>query len=532
VRGRTEGGAAQIVRTACLSLVASVAVTACGAAKPTESAVPPSVRDTSPPPTPSPLTAEREGLVLEAELRATTTELIAEVVVRNDRDAPAHLVPDMCGRVVEVFLVRTAIEPEGRRWTGSVQAVKDLVLGDQAARQGPDRFHPPLPPANGDFESYCPRPEAPIELAPGEERAERWTLPRIFASALDAVGSEGSAIRVEVVEAKSVDELEFLNVVSWSDADGERAGRNVQIEQPADKLVHTLPGDVTDRRSRGELFDLLVAGSDELRGWIEEQPADGWRDAQLTPAAPGFGPDFAEVRLRLVTAGFERAAVVGATPDGSSITLELPGPEHRTRQFARRPATLPTGIALIPEPDAYELTDDVLLPEIFLPSGRLVVGEYLLDSEGLDVETDLPPGRYRVHATLATSDDGADARVAYATLVVSDAPTARWEEVGGIAVDGGTTAFISTEGRDALVELFESDEAAWERFWLEDAWDSQVAHDYLATELKIDGDLNMVYLGAGYGDGGYPVFVGFDTAGQPTQVVVDFYVVHLDWPGS
>jgi hypothetical protein len=69
----------------------------------------------------------------------------------------------------------------------------------------------------------------------------------------------------------------------------------------------------------------------------------------------------------------------------------------------------------------------------------------------------------------------------------------RWEELGVVAVDGGSTSFVSTEGRDALVDLFEADEPAWERFWLEDVWDSHVAHDYLATEWTIAGELNLAH---------------------------------------
>jgi hypothetical protein len=34
----------------------------------------------------------------------------------------------------------------------------------------------------------------------------------------------------------------------------------------------------------------------------------------------------------------------------------------------------------------------------------------------------------------------------------------------------------------------------------------------------------------GYGDGGYGVYVGLDKDGKPTQFVIDFAIVHLDWP--
>jgi uncharacterized protein DUF4241 len=351
----------------------------------------------------------------------------------------------------------------------------------------------------------------------------------LFASALDEVGSEGSVVRVEVVEARSADELEFLNGLSWVDADGDRTGRNLRVERPAAEIIRTLPSETSESPSQAELFDELIGGSAELREWIEAQPADGWREAELIPAFPELGGEFSHHRLRLVTTEFERAATILATPDGAVVSLDLPGPDDRLRQFARTPASLPAGIGLIPEPDAYVLTERLHLPDLVLPSGGLVVGEYLLEADdGLSVETSVAPGVHPVHATLARHAGG-DVRVAFATLVASAEPTVRWEEAGWIAVDGGSTTFLSTEGRDALIALFEADAAAWERFWFEPVFDSLTAHDHLATEIAMDGGVNLVHFNSGFGDGGYPVFIGYDEANAPTQIVVDFFVVHLDW---
>jgi hypothetical protein len=63
------------------------------------------------------------------------------------------------------------------------------------------------------------------------------------------------------------------------------------------------------------------------------------------------------------------------------------------------------------------------------------------------------------------------------------------------------------------------------------AFDSLIAHDYLVTEWPIDERVNLVLFSTGVGDGGYPVFVGFDRDGEPTRFVIDFLLVHLDWPG-
>ena len=60
-------------------------------------------------------------------------------------------------------------------------------------------------------------------------------------------------------------------------------------------------------------------------------------------------------------------------------------------------------------------------------------------------------------------------------------------------------------------------------------FDSMVAHDYLATEWALTPETNLVQVSSGVGDGGYPVYIGFDAHEKPTRVVVDFYLLHLSW---
>jgi hypothetical protein len=164
----------------------------------------------------------------------------------------------------------------------------------------------------------------------------------------------------------------------------------------------------------------------------------------------------ATLRFEMVTTAFERAAVITAAPDGSDVVLDLPGVADRTREFPRTAGTLPPGIAALPDSE-YDLTEDLALGDVLLPSGRVVVGEYLFDAEPLEFQ--VPPGPYPAHATLARYKDQEFDSVAFATLVLSDAPTVRWEETTDIAVDGGTTTITSVEGRDKLGRVFDDDQA-------------------------------------------------------------------------
>ena len=198
--------------------------------------------------------------------------------------------------------------------------------------------------------------------------------------------------------------------------------------------------------------------------------------------------------------------------------------------FERRRATLPPGIARIPEKDDLILTDDLFPDLLVLPSGA-VVADGALAGEVDPLAFPAEPGSYPVHVTLARPPGSQFDDVALASLVTSDAPTVTWREVSVVGVDGGTAGFTSVEGSKALGQLISGDAAAWSAYSF-DAFDSLVAHDSLVTESAIDADTNLVLFSTGYGDGGYPVFVGLDADGKPTRFVIDFLLIHLAWPAG
>ncbi len=80
---------------------------------------------------------EHDGLAVEAQVTSTGSSIAVDAIVRNDREEPIHLVPDQCGRIVDVDLERTSFLPEGKRWDGSIQAVKEIALRDQRIRREP-----------------------------------------------------------------------------------------------------------------------------------------------------------------------------------------------------------------------------------------------------------------------------------------------------------------------------------------------------------------------------------------------------------
>ena len=474
------------------------------------------------------MSGEHDGLVVEGQVTDTGSSIAVEVLVRNQRDEVVHLETDQCGRIVDVELERTTFRRQGRHWGGSIQAAKELVLNDQRFDDDADGFAPRRVGDHSSAVPECQRPDHAIPLEPGASIAERWELPFADSSTLKEVGSDAALVSIEAIEARDPTAMEYFDIVYFLDEDADRAGRVARAELPLSGVLERAPTEPVTGPTRGELFDRLL-DDEELRAWIEAQPADSWGHADLRPAYPGYGADFERLRLEMVTTAFERAAVVTAEPDGSNPTIELPGEEFRTREFPRTAGTLPPGIDSLPDSD-FLLSDDLQLGDVLLPSGQVIVGEFIFDAAPLAAR--VAPGAYPVHATLVSYPEARDSeRVAFVSLVLSDAPTVRWEEADPIAVDGGTATITSIEGRDELNRIFDDDELAATDLDMQ-IFDSMIAHDYLATEWALTPETNLVQVASGVGDGGYPVFVGFDAAGNPTRVVIDFLLLHLGWPGA
>jgi hypothetical protein len=461
---------------------------------------------------------DRRGLDLRMTLSATGDSLVIETRVSNKRGEAVHVVSDQCGRITEVVVARTRFEPTGRIWGGSLQAVKRLILADQRSQQDPDRFQPRRPGDTSSRVPPCRRPERPLTLRAGDSVDERWELPFKDADALDAVGSAGSVVRAEVVEARDPSEPEFLDMLPTGEADAVRRGRRLRLERPASRVVER-PVSARREPSPGQLYDRLLADRTLWR-WLAAQPVDSWREAQLW-ATPGG------LRFKAITTRYERAVAATARPDATGVETHVPGRSDLSRTWVRRRATLPPGIHLIRQREGWSPTKDVVAEKVGLPSGRIVVGEYLLEERPLRVRA--RPGRYAVHATLARYEKERSDSVALATLVLSNRPTSRWEQASAIAVDGGTAVITSAEAAAAIRAAFDRSQERWERL-SEEMFDSLTAHDYQVTEFALGRGLNLAQFSSGLGDGRYPVFVGFDAEGRPTRVVIDFLLLRLDWP--
>ena len=280
---------------------------------------------------------DRDGLDLDVKVVATGDSLVADATVRNTRSTPVQLDADQCGRVTEVILARTIFEPEGATYTGSLGAVKKLLLEQQRSNQSSDRFAPRRVTGGSDPPD-CVRPTRPITIAPGGTIAERWELPFGMADGLAAVGSEHETVRAEAVESVAADTLRFLDILPAGEAEATRQDRNVVAETPASGVLDRSPTRPNTDPSLGQMFDRMVQDG-AVREFISAQSADSWRRATILPTGASGALEF-----RAVTTAFERALLVDLARDGAVVgDPGLPGPDDVARTLERRPATRAPG---------------------------------------------------------------------------------------------------------------------------------------------------------------------------------------------
>jgi hypothetical protein len=168
------------------------------------------------------------------------------------------------------------------------------------------------------------------------------------------------------------------------------------------------------------------------------------------------------------------------------------------------------------------------LGELHLPSGQIGACDPFMGlGEGAAWLT-VPPGRYPVKLTIAQKGL-LDAYEAYLTLLVDpDADEVRREERqddnwGGIGVDAGAVCFVDAEAARRCVD------ADWEAItggpggWIERLHDPASAG--INLPLPGDVDANIVICRSGFGDGIYPVIVGYDAADRVVRVHIDLLVI-------
>jgi hypothetical protein len=167
-------------------------------------------------------------------------------------------------------------------------------------------------------------------------------------------------------------------------------------------------------------------------------------------------------------------------------------------------------------------------------SGRIAAFDPLVEDAPEPFVTAFPKGAFAVE--LAVARIGDDERIAFARVVFSDRPVARWElallkgqdpadlgpdEFFGYGVDSGTGAFMDAEAAKALAAGLRADDALSDRIVTRMDEVSRTTWSAVLWDL---GGRNAALFSSGWGDGFYASYVGYDAKGRVVRLLTDFGV--------
>jgi hypothetical protein len=183
------------------------------------------------------------------------------------------------------------------------------------------------------------------------------------------------------------------------------------------------------------------------------------------------------------------------------------------------------------------------LGHVRISSGRIVVADPFVGIDQPPIAAPVPAGRHPVRLAVLQGTMGRG-RVAFARVDFTDRPVVRWETARpeeiqrdaenpdgtwGFAVESGTAAFFDPEAGKAAAAAAKGNDGYFDT-WLVNGQNAG-AKERGATgafRLVVDvGPANVVAFDAGWGDGVYTAYAGYDADGAIAALIADFDI--LDW---
>lgn len=193
--------------------------------------------------------------------------------------------------------------------------------------------------------------------------------------------------------------------------------------------------------------------------------------------------------------------------------------------------------------------------ELVLPSGRLLACDPISSLDGDPFEAQLEPGTYQAHLIIAELRD--EKSVAYAVIDLQPSSTVRrWElaelpsstetsifngdDEMGFAVDSTLAAFLDAETQAELLnyhQIVMPEDNDYERhIWGRINKRRRTGAGWTTLDLRRDLAIpvadgrNMLLFDAGFGEGYFSTYLGYDQENQLVKIVTDFEVLDLRFP--
>jgi hypothetical protein len=475
-------------------------------------------------------TAAAQGgvqLTTALSLRQTAPQVIdvvADVSIVNGDSAVAYIGIN-CLNPVSVDYRSTRPDPAGPPYSASATALRDRIMQYRHSLDGsltfstqPDDKIPSAAPA-------CDQSGPPI-LAPFQRLAFRLSSPLLVA---------GTAY----VDTRTTDVVSVLQLgdppLPGASPAPIKATKTIELRTPLQQLASYSLAPRSELEATALRFDSMMKKPD-LAAWVDGQDPTSWGEARLADSFKG------DSKWTLLAFNREFALPVVVTGAANkAISVQIPT-EH-VAQPQTMDAVIPAGAS--ERRTGYGEYKDLYVGDLVLPSGKVMVGDPVSSNSMLTFNLGLKAGRYPVHVVTARPPYMGDdyVRAAWEAVTLSDSPVTHWvpavpaghnakELKPGQAfqwgTDGGEGGFASPEAMKRMDASIVGDMALYDSLG-----NREEANRWLWAFLTVDSasGANVFACQSGFGDGGYPVFLGLDAGNLPAVLLSDFAVLDLTFGG-
>ncbi len=464
------------------------------------------------------LSLSQKGQVIDA---------VADVSIVNNGDRALAYIGVACSVPVSVVFHTTRPDPPGPAYSTSATALRSRVmqyrhsLDESLTFQLPDGTRPPLVPA-------CDA-AAPPTLPPHRQLSFHLTSPLVLAG----------QPTVDAATTDVVTTLELGDLPSPGSAPAPiQKTDTIELRTPLQKVASYALESRAELARTSMQFDQLM-NDRAAASWIDAQDPSSWGEARLVDYYP-----ITQARWTLTAFNHQFATpLVANATSPASMSVRIP------KQAALRPVMVPAALpaGAISHSRDYVASQDLYVGDLVLPSGKVMVGDPVSSDSMLTFDLGLKPGHYPIHVVTGRPRYlGEDwARAAWETLTLSNEPVTHWQPaipVGHTATelkpgetfqwgtDGGTGGFSSPEAMKVMDAslMKDGDQALYYSLG-----ESEESNSWLWGFLTVDSNTgaNVFACESGFGDGGYPVYLGLDANDRPAVLLSDFSVLQVEYSG-
>lgn len=481
------------------------------------------------------LSKHAQAAVAESGVQLTTTlslrqtapqviDVVADVSIVNGDTAVAY-VGINCQNPVSVDFRSTRPDPAGPPYSASASALRDRIMQYRHSLDGSLTFSTQPQDKIPSASSACDQSGPPI-LAPHQHVAFRLSSPLLV----------GGTAYVDTQTTNVVSVLELGDPPPPGAPPAPiQPTKTIELKTPLQQVASYALASHAELEATAQRFDSLMKHPD-LATWIDTQDPSSWGEARLTDSFKGDS--------KWTLTAFNRGYALPLVATGvasKAASVQIP-----TEPAARPPfvaAVIPAGAS--ERHTGYAEFKDLYVGDLVLPSGRIMVGDPVSSDGMLTFDLGLKAGRYPVHVVTGRPRYMGDdyARAAWEVVTLSDSPVTHWApavpaghnakelkpgEAFTWGTDGGEGGFASPEAMKPMDASLVGDMALYDSLG-----NREEANGWLWAFLTVDSrsGANVFACESGFGDGGYPVFLGLDARNRPAALLSDFAVLDLTFGG-